>query len=689
MNKSKLLRQAFGIILLVIVFWAGYGSPATAESPTPTPPGQPAAEPRLLKFIRAVQVTPDDQYLTGAFARINYVPATDHFVVTFGGGVAHPSGGCGPGKAFSYKEYTTDMRETGKAGTFACDIGDAGSVMIDNTYYFAAVRGQLMPTKQDGWHLLKIDAVSWKPLVDTFFPLDYPKEEDADPMVAYVNGQIDISSGYNVSGKPHQPSDPAGTYGTHHQFFSTDLKFLSKTILTDPGHIHGSYMVFVDGIYYLVTAASYDGDVILIKYDKNWKYLGGKTLIKQAHFPTGLVYDGQRFYLAYTDTRQRFGPSMPPVALNIRLAAFDRDWNLLDDVAVTSYTPPDGRQPGRPWVILHGSRLYVSYDVDKADHTAHTEALQWQAYVSVYELNPAFSPVPTQQSAATPAPAQPGQPTSPAGASVCGGDQVSPLGVLRSTDHGATWTSLGNACMHDSTVWAVDPTGFRIDNRIVLYFVDFGSLNQPVPQIIYRATSEDGVHFDKPQPAYTQARTMVDPFVLRMADGTFRLYTPSDQEGIISAVSRDGLAFTREDGVRTFGGIPGGMPGALLLPDNRVRVFGAGAYEGKAGIFSAISKDGLNFTAESGVRIETPPHSIIDNPQPIRLADGSYLMLYQIHDVKYEGAGSLPWEHTEIHLAASVDGFNWNTNPTIIGYGGTSCVVETADGTLLIYYVNR
>lgn len=207
-----------------------------------------------------------------------------------------------------------------------------------------------------------------------------------------------------------------------------------------------------------------------------------------------------------------------------------------------------------------------------------------------------------------------------------------------------------------------------------------------MPQILYRATSVDGVHFDKPQPAYTQARTMVDSFVLRMPDGSFRLYTPSGQEGIISAVSRDGLVFARENGARI---TEGGMPGGLLLPDNRVRMFLSGGNDGKEGIFSSISTDGLNFTVESGVRIPASAGIVVDNPQPIRLADGAYLMLYQIHARKYDAPENLPWEHTEIHLATSADGYNWITNPAIIGYGGTSCVVEMGDGTLYIYYVNR
>jgi hypothetical protein len=122
---------------------------------------------------------------------------------------------------------------------------------------------------------------------------------------------------------------------------------------------------------------------------------------------------------------------------------------------------------------------------------------------------------------------------------------------------------------------------------------------------------------------------MVDPFVLPITGGYFRLYVPSEQEGIISAVSNDGLTFTRENGIRVgFGG--GGMPRALLLPDNRVRLFVNGSHDGQDGIFSLISDDGLNFIAESGMRISAPAGFIINDAQPVRLLDGSYLMLYQM-----------------------------------------------------------
>jgi hypothetical protein len=229
----------------------------------------------------------------------------------------------------------------------------------------------------------------------------------------------------------------------------------------------------------------------------------------------------------------------------------------------------------------------------------------------------------------------------------------------------------------------VDPTALVINGNIVLYFLDMATLTNDesitTPRIIYRATTVDGVNFDKPQPAFTQTHNIVDPSVVRMPDGSFRLYVASDPEGIISATSTDGLVFTLENGVRS---TAGAMPGALLLPDNRVRLFLAGGIEGQNGIFSQISNDGLTFTNESGIRILAPADTITDNPQPIRLADGSYLLLYQ--NIGIKDVGNPP--KNEIHLATSADGFNWTANPTVIEHGGTTCVIEASDGTLYIYF---
>jgi hypothetical protein len=62
-------------------------------------------------------------------------------------------------------------------------------------------------------------------------------------------------------------------------------------------------------------------------------------------------------------------------------------------------------------------------------------------------------------------------------------------------------------------------------------------------------------------------------------------------------------------------------------------------------------------------------------------------MLFSVHPTDRSGQVD-PWTFTETHFATSTDGFDWTVNPTVIGYGGTSCAVEMPDGTLYVYYVN-
>jgi hypothetical protein len=259
----------------------------------------------------------------------------------------------------------------------------------------------------------------------------------------------------------------------------------------------------------------------------------------------------------------------------------------------------------------------------------------------------------------------------------CAESDTSTLGILRSTDHGATWTDLGDACIQGLTILPADPTSVVVGSHIILFFVDFSHLFQEVTQSLYRAESIDGIHFDTPKAVYSQEYTMVDPSVRLMVDNTWRLYVPSDQEGLISAISSDGFTFTREPGAFS---LEGGMPGALQLSDGRVRLFLA-----SDGILSYISSDGLNFTRESGLRIPAETGTMVDNPEPIQLEDGTYLMLFSSHN-KSDSGKPEPWTFTQIRLATSTDGLDWSINPTVIGYGGTSCVIETEDGTLLIYY---
>lgn len=370
-HQTKLVLPLMVLLLLLVT---------ECSSPASLP--VKAEQTGLVNFIRTVQVTPDDQFLTGSFARINYVPPTDHFVVTFGT-KASTQPGENLGAGYAFKEYTVEMQETGKTGLLewypnASEAGDSGSFMFNNTYYCAFVSQN--PSDPYGWRLIKYDAANWTRLNETFVPLPNPNEANTDPMVAYVNGQLDVSDQYNPSGIWQE-----GNSSIHH-FFTADLQPIGMINLADTPHISGSSIVFVDGVYYFVSANSYSGGLVVMKYDADWNYLGMKALMPQAHWSQGMVFDGEYFYVAYLDTSQRTPETFFPVYPNVHLAVFDGNWDVVEDVAVTNFTLSGDKKGGRPWVVLHGNRLYVSYDVDTVNATTQEEEKKWQAYVSIYEL---------------------------------------------------------------------------------------------------------------------------------------------------------------------------------------------------------------------------------------------------------------------------------------------------------------
>jgi hypothetical protein len=251
---------------------------------------------------------------------------------------------------------------------------------------------------------------------------------------------------------------------------------------------------------------------------------------------------------------------------------------------------------------------------------------------------------------------------------------VERIGVKRSTDRGLTWTFLGHACFHAPALIPVDPSPLRIDDGVALYFYDLlGARPGIEKRQIYRATSTNGVAFTVPQVAFTTADAITDPFVLRLTDGTYRMYLHTDK-GILSAFSSDGLTFTPDDGTRTRAG---GVPGALLLPSHEIRLFVCGQ-----GILSLFSRDGLDFVQEEGMRIPWEGRLVAD-PHPIHLSTGGYLMAYKTVP---EG-GKTPQDDIVL-LATSADGLNWVPGSKAIARGSVPGIVELADGTLLLYYVD-
>lgn len=339
----------------------------------------------LVTFEKTVQVTPDSNFSDGGLGYIHYVPATDTFIVMIATKIDESVYGCG--KGLVYKEYTTDMKETGKYGILVCAGADVTTALIDDDLY--AINMTAKPSDNwYGWHLSKFDAQTKKKLAETDITLNYPTEQDGGPTIGYINGQLDLTGEYRGYEHPEIPPDLSYGSATIHNFFTTDLKPVEKVIFSDVLHVPEGTSFYKDDIHYYVAADSTLGGLILLKYDKDHEFLGSKDLqIEKAFFPTGVAYDDDHYYVAYNDTSQRINENSMPFFQNIHLAIYDENWDLLEDVAVTNYSKTDGKQPGSPYVMLHDSKLYVSYVTASMDPVTYEEGKDGQTFVSVYDIN--------------------------------------------------------------------------------------------------------------------------------------------------------------------------------------------------------------------------------------------------------------------------------------------------------------
>jgi hypothetical protein len=255
------------------------------------------------------------------------------------------------------------------------------------------------------------------------------------------------------------------------------------------------------------------------------------------------------------------------------------------------------------------------------------------------------------------------------------------VGVIRSTDGGSSWEFLGHACFHAPTLAPVDISPILIDNKIALYFVDLMSFTSGSTRTVYRAFTSDGVSFTQPEPVYTSTtEEFTDPYVLKMNDGRFIMYL-SGAGGVLVTISNN------EGGIFTSSGVVSvglSVPGALQLPDDSVRLFGGMPSSG-SDIYGATSMDGLsNFLLDSEPAISRKDADMVNDAHPIALRSGGYLMAYK---VRPSGATDDPTQDL-VYLATSIDGYTWKAGNSPIVKGSVPSIVELADGTLLLYYVD-
>jgi len=156
---------------------------------------------------------------------------------------------------------------------------------------------------------------------------------------------------------------------------------------------------------------------------------------------------------------------------------------------------------------------------------------------------------------------------------------------------------------------------------------------------------------------------------------------------VFSAVSTDGLRFEKEgiriDSQQTPDRGWASVPEALVLSDGRVRLYYVSdGLAVKHGIVSAISDDGLNFTRE-----ETRLTGFVD-PAVVRLADGSYLMLAVAFP--FGPGGKLTDAAPGIYSFISQDGINFEDRQLVLAGEGNidPAIIDSGDGTFRVYYWN-
>jgi len=251
------------------------------------------------------------------------------------------------------------------------------------------------------------------------------------------------------------------------------------------------------------------------------------------------------------------------------------------------------------------------------------------------------------------------------------------IGLIESIDHGITWEFKGYAQFHMPHINPVDPSVLYDNGELMLYIFDLQSLMTDT-SVVYLSVATDimGLDFSPPVRAFEFKGFLTDPAVVKLSNNMYKMYVHST-ETILSATSSDGTSFTLDPGERAN---EGGIPGVLLLPDGKVRLFVCGK-----GITSLISDDGMTFTLEPGVRIPIPDDAyIVADPHPIMINDGTYRMAYKVRPAEMEG----PPIDDEIYLAESVDGFSWTPGSTPLVKGSNPTLVELPDGRWRIYYVD-
>ena len=169
---------------------------------------------------------------------------------------------------------------------------------------------------------------------------------------------------------------------------------------------------------------------------------------------------------------------------------------------------------------------------------------------------------------------------------------------------------------------------------------------------------------------------VADTDIAELPDGRFRMYylgppQVSGQPVTLSAISSDGLQWTPEPGVRCQLTVClGGQPGVVAVPSGGWRlffnqVFAPGSAAGW-GFTSAVTTDGLTFTADPGVRLLGSSYPLtskmeITGAKVVAANEGGWRLYFS---ERFHGIPE-PGPRPRIFSAHSADLINWTPDPGV------------------------
>lgn len=237
------------------------------------------------------------------------------------------------------------------------------------------------------------------------------------------------------------------------------------------------------------------------------------------------------------------------------------------------------------------------------------------------------------------------------------------------------------------------------DGRIRIFF---GLMDGKLGGQIGSATSSDGLNFTAD--SGIRVPRIVDgaitkgassPSIFKLSDGRYRLFFTGDL-GVMSAISSDGLNFTREDGARLtriafanplFNQSSPPICSAIVpISGGRYRMYCSQQVQQNAfhpnadrAIFSATSTDLLSWTPEPGRRIGLGSSLPVDadHPTVIEVNGDAVTLAYD---------QLLPNQDARIMIAKSNDGLTFTTEYFSGIYGNEAFYLKTGSGKEFLYY---